>query len=301
MATKPYGDSHAISCHGLTKNYGQGRGLFDASISIDQGAVFGLIGPNGAGKSTLIKMLMDLVRPSRGKAQILGRDCQVDSLELKSLIGYLPGELMQFPGVSARYILGLFMNLRQVHVENEIDELAERLDLDLSRKYQELSHGNKQKVGLIQALMHRPKVIILDEPTLGLDPVIQREFRNLIQECTSRGSTVLLSSHVLSEVESVCDRLALIKDGRILKQGSLSELKSTQLHKLSVRFEGDIPSMSTWRALGADSVEINGSIATFDYRGPVDKVIKMLSAYYVQEFDSRDPSLEEVFFTEVDK
>ena len=188
--------SFAVTCMGLIKDYGANNGLFDCNLTINQGEIFGLIGPNGAGKSTLIKLLMDLVKPTSGSAKIFGEDTQEDSIALKRKIGYLPGELMQFPGVTAEYILKLLMNLRGIEDKTEIYRLSEILQLDISRKFQDLSHGNKQKVGLVQAFMHKPKILILDEPTLGLDPLIQRELQKMIKDYVAQGNTVILSSHV---------------------------------------------------------------------------------------------------------
>ncbi len=288
-----------IVCAALTKDYGSHNGLFDCSFDVNKGEIFGLIGPNGAGKSTLIKLLMDLIKPTSGIAKILGLDSQHDSLYLKRLIGYLPGELMQFPGVTAGYILELLMNMRGISDKSAIYELSERLQLDLSRKFQDLSHGNKQKVGLVQAFMHRPKILILDEPTLGLDPFIQRELRKMMEEYVSQGNTVVLSSHVLSEVESICNRIALINEGQIVRVGTLEELRSTRIHKVTVVVEGEVPQRGELQAKNAENVAIDGAVVSFQIRGTFDPVLKLLSEYEVLEFDSRELSLEEVFFSEV--
>ena len=219
-------------CAGLTKDYGQGHGLFDLDLVIEPGEVFGFVGPNGAGKTTTIRLLMDLIRPDRGTATLLGLDSRKDSREIKRHVGYLPGELPQFPGVSAGYVVGLLAGLRGGVDPARIARLAERLDLDLDRRYQSLSHGNKQKVHLVQAFMHSPAVLILDEPTLGLDPLIQREFRALVAEAVGGGATVLLSSHVLGEVELICDRIGLIRDGHLLRVGSMDQLRTVRAHRV---------------------------------------------------------------------
>lgn len=288
-----------ISCSALTKDYGAEQGLFDCNLQINQGEVFGLIGPNGAGKSTLIKLLMDLVRPTSGSATIFNLDSRRNSTELKKDIGYLPGELMQFPGVTAGYILNLLLNMRGIHDRKFLIELAERLQLDLTRKFQDLSHGNKQKVGIVQAFMHKPKLLILDEPTLGLDPLIQRELRNLIEEVSKAGTTVVLSSHVLSEVESFCSRIGLINKGRIVKVGTLPELRSSRVHMISILFEGATPSKSELESAGAQSINGSGQLVNIEIRGSIDQVLKVISKYQVLEMDSRELSLEEVFFSEV--
>ena len=231
----------AVVCQGLTKDYGQGHGVFDLDLSIARGEVFGFVGPNGAGKTTTIRLLMDLIRPDRGTATVLGLDSRRDSREIKRRVGYLPGELPQYPGVSAGYVIGLLAGLRGDVDSARIAALAQRLDLDLGQRYQSLSHGNKQKVLLVQAFMHDPQVLILDEPTLGLDPLMQREFRALVDEARSRGATVLLSSHVLGEVELICDRIGLIREGHLLRVGSMEQLRTVRAHRVEalVRQPGD--------------------------------------------------------------
>jgi ABC-2 type transport system ATP-binding protein len=240
-----------------------------------------------------------LIKPSAGSAKIFGLDAKNDSLELKKVIGYLPGELMQFPSVSAGYILNLLLNMRGIKDREYVNSLAERLQLDLSRKFQDLSHGNKQKVGLVQAFMHKPKLLILDEPTLGLDPIVQRELRGMIQEFSTTGNTVILSSHVLSEVENVCSRIGLINQGRIVREGSLTELRTSRIHKVTALINGALPDKSELEAAGVRQVEIEKNLVRFEIRGSVDSAIKVLSKYDVIEFDSRELSLEEVFFSEV--
>src|SRR5512139_1533287 len=230
----------AIVCAGLTKDYGHGRGLFDLDLEVHAGEIFGFIGPNGAGKTTTIRLLMDLVRPDRGSARLLGLDARRDSLEIKRRVGYLPGELPRFPGVSAGHVVGLLAGLRGGVDPEYVNALAERLELDLRQKYDKLSHGNKQKVGLVQAFMHLPELLILDEPTLGLDPLMQREFRDLVQESVAAGATVLLSSHVLAEVEAVCDRIGLIRSGHLLRVGSLEELREVRVHRLEAIVSRDL-------------------------------------------------------------
>lgn len=291
--------SSVIECNNLTKDYGHNNGLFDLNLSLYESEVFGLIGPNGAGKSTLIKLLMDLIRPSSGSAKIFGLDTRADSIQLKKQIGYLPGELMQFPNVTAGYILNLMLNLRGISDRNYMNELCEMLDLDLGRKYEDLSHGNKQKVALIQALMHKPRLLILDEPTLGLDPIIQRELRSILQNFSSNGNTILLSSHVLSEVESICTRIGLINKGRIVRVGTLKELRREQVHKFTITIEGEVPGSNVLVSLGANSIEIQDNIVKFDFKGSIDAVLKYLTKYNIIELDSRELSLEEVFFSEV--
>jgi ABC-2 type transport system ATP-binding protein len=293
-------EREVVICNELTKDYGSGNGLFGLNLAINQGEIFGLVGPNGAGKSTFIKLLMDLVKPTSGSARIFGKDSQRFSLDLKRRIGYLPGELMQFPGVTAGYILNLLLNLRGVRDRVHLYYLAERLQLDLTRKYQNLSHGNKQKVGLVQALMHKPELLILDEPTLGLDPIVQREVREILQEQVALGNTVILSSHIMSEVENICSRIGLIHQGKVLRLGTLTDLRTTKIHKVQALLGGKPPSDSELRTVGARDIEVQDHLLSFQVQGSVDAVMKLLSKTDVEELDSRELSLEEVFFSEVD-
>ncbi len=291
----------AIQCEKLSKDYGSSNGLFDCNLTVKTGEVFGLIGPNGAGKSTLLKLLMDSIKPSSGAAEIFGLDTQLHSLELKARIGYLPGELMDFPSVTAGYILNLLLNLRGIEDRERLKAVSNRLQLDLNRKYQELSHGNKQKVGLVQAFMHDPELLILDEPTIGLDPVIQRELKLMLQETVQAGKTVLLSSHVLSDVESVCSRIGLIIGGRIVREGTLSELRSERIHKVTASFVGKKPSSAQLISAGATEVTVTKDSIYFESNGSINEILQLLSQFEVSELDSRELSLEEVFFSEVNR
>ena len=291
-------DGSVVVCADLTKDYGQGRGVFGLDLEIGRGEVFGFVGPNGAGKTTTIRLLMDMVRPDRGTATILGHDSHRDSLAIKRQIGYLPGELPQFPGVSAGYVIGLLAGVRGGVDPARITELAERLDLDLGARYEKLSHGNKQKVHLVQAFMHDPALLLLDEPTLGLDPLMQREFRALVQEAAVRGGTVLLSSHVLAEVELICDRIGLIRSGHLLRVGSMEELRTVRVHRVEaiVRDRRDVEELAL--IPGVSDAEITGDVVSCAVRGPVGPLLTWLSAGQVVELDSRELSLEEVFLTE---
>jgi ABC-2 type transport system ATP-binding protein len=290
-----------IRCEKLSKDYGSNNGLFDCNLTVKSGEVFGLIGPNGAGKSTLLKLLMDSIKPSSGSAEIFDLDTQQHSLELKGRIGYLPGELMDFPSVTAGYILNLLLNLRGIEDRERLKMISSRLQLDLNRKYQELSHGNKQKVGLVQAFMHNPELLILDEPTIGLDPVIQRELRTMVQEVVQEGKTVLLSSHVLSDVESVCSRIGLIIGGRIVREGTLAELRSERIHKITASFIGKKPTSTQLITSGATEVVVTKDSVYFESNGSINEILQLLSHFQVSELDSRELSLEEVFFSEVNR
>lgn len=299
--TRPADNTFAIETKGLTKDYGSKRGLFDLNISIRQGEIFGLIGPNGAGKSTFIKLLMDLIHPTAGKAYVLGLHVRENSKATKSYIGYLPGELPKFPGMSGLYVLEVLAGLRGGVDRDYVLQLADRLQLGLNLKFEELSHGNKQKILLIQAFMHKPALLILDEPTLGLDPLIQREFRGLLLEARDQGTSVLLSSHVLAEVEQVCDRIGLINEGHLLRVGTLEELRRSKIHQLSVVLDSPIAASDLANLPGLEKVEVIGNQISCNVQGSIDPIIRLLATKKIIEFDSRELSLEEVFFSELAK
>jgi ABC-2 type transport system ATP-binding protein len=290
-------ETRAIRTNGLTKDYGLGHGVFDLDLDVRRGEVFGFIGPNGAGKTTTIRLLMDLIRPDRGTAEVLGLDSRRDSLEIKRRVGYLPGELPRFPSVTAGHVIGLLAGLRGGVDPVRIEALAGRLELDLGRRYEDLSHGNKQKVGLVQAFMHEPELLVLDEPTLGLDPLMQREFRDLLVESADRGATVLLSSHVLAEVELVCDRMGLIREGRLLRVGSLEELRDVRAHRVEaiIRRPGDVAELAGLH--GVSEPRVDGDRVECTVHGEVGSLLRWLCAHDVVELDSRELSLEEVFLS----
>ena len=289
----------AVECTEVVKDYGLGRGVFDLNLAVRQGEVLGFIGPNGAGKTTTMRLLMDLVRPDRGSVRVLGLDAHADSLALKRRIGYLPGELAQFPGVTASYIVGLLAGLRGHVKPARIAALAERFQLDLRRKYEDLSHGNKQKVALVQSFMHEPELLILDEPTLGLDPLMQREFRDLVRESVASGATIFLSSHVLSEVEDICDRVAMIDGGRILRSGSLAELRSQRSHRVEARIEGRLSEADLGALAGVSAVVVEDHLVSCTVQGPVGPLLRRLEDAGVVELDSHELTLEELFFAQV--
>jgi ABC-2 type transport system ATP-binding protein len=291
----------AISTVGLTKDYGSGHGLFDLDLDVHRGEVFGFIGANGAGKTTTMRLVMDLIRPDRGTVSVLGLDSRSDSLAIKRRVGYLPGELPQWPGVTAAHIVGLLAGLRGGVDPRRIDALADRMQLDLSRRYADLSHGNKQKVGLISAFMHSPELLILDEPTLGLDPLMQREVRSLVSEAVASGATCLLSSHVLPEVELACDRIGLIRDGRLVRVGALADLRQLRLH----RVEAVLPAPPDGREIeqvaglaGVDDVAVDGALLSCSAHGPITPLLTWLADHGAVELDSREYTLEEVFLAE---
>ncbi len=288
----------AISATGLTKDFGGGRGVFDLDLSVRQGECFGFIGPNGAGKTTTIRLLMDLLRADRGRAAILGHDTRTASLLVKRIVGYLPGELPQFGGLRGSEIIGLLASMRGGVDPTRIRALALRFDLDLGVRYRELSHGNKQKMALVQAFMHEPKLLILDEPTLGLDPLLQKEFRTLLAETIARGATVFLSSHVLSEVEQVCDRIAFIIGGRLTRTGSLAELRKLRVHRVELRISRPVDPDALLRVPGVSDVVIEDGHLRCAVSGSFGPLITTVGPSAIEEVDSRELSLEELFLAE---
>lgn len=285
----------AIITRGLTKDYGSKRGLFDLDIDVASGEVLGFIGPNGSGKTTTIRLLMDFVRPTRGTARILGRDSHRESIPIKRDVGYLPGELPSYPGATGAEIIGLLASMRGGVDEKYIRSLADRLQLDLSRRYRDLSHGNKQKVWLVQAFMHRPRLLILDEPTLGLDPLIQAEFHDLLVEATAQGATVFLSSHVLSEVQTLCSRIALVSEGRLLRVGTLEQLRELRVHRVDATYERELDLARLRSVPGLSDVALTDHHLRCTVRGDFEPLLEALVPAGVVELDSEELSLEEVF------
>lgn len=291
-------ESPASECRGLTKNYGAGNGLFELDLQVTRGEIFGLIGPNGSGKSTMIKLAMDLTRADSGSARLFGLDAHRDSVAVKREIGFIPGELAQFPGVSARYVINLLAGLRGEIDHTYVDELANLLEIDLDRKFEALSHGNKQKVAIIQAFMHRPSFYLLDEPTLGLDPLVQRSFRELLLRENNRGATVLLSSHVLSEVESICTQIGVLKQGRLVRSGTLDELRLLKAHRVELLFSAPQNVDSFTSLPGVRAVECDGLRAKLEVQGDMAELLSALAPMRPRELDSRELTLEEVFYAE---
>ena len=282
---------------GLTKHYGSKRGVIDVSFQVGEGEVFGFLGPNGAGKTTTIRLLMSLLFPDSGSARIAGLDCWQRSVDVKRVLGYLPGELAFDPNLTGGQILAYFANLRGGVDRAYLERLILRLDLDTSRRFRHYSHGNKQKVGLIQAFMHRAPLLILDEPTTGLDPLNQHEFGRMVAEVRNEGRTVFLSSHILSEVESMCDRVGIIRDGRLVRVGSVVELKDIKHHDVDLTFRTAPPADAFREIAGVERVEVlpDGRTLRVTIHGEIDPLIKMAARYSLANFVSREPSLEDVF------
>ncbi len=289
--------STIIQTNQLTKSYGRSRGIIDVTFGIQEGEVFGFLGPNGAGKTTTMRVLMGLLHASSGSATIGGLDCWEESTEVKKLAGYLPGEFSFDPGLRGAQIIEYLGHLRGGVDQVYVRALVERLGLDPSKRFREYSHGNKQKVGLVQAFMHKPRLLILDEPTSGLDPLNQQEFYQMVAEVRTEGRAVFLSSHILPEVEHTCDRVAIIREGRLVKIDHVSSLKEIRQHDVEISFPG--PASIEWFkhvagvtrvAQGADEHTLQLNV-----QGTLMEVIHLASQHDATNIATREPTLEEVF------
>jgi ABC-2 type transport system ATP-binding protein len=288
----------AIGTTHLTKDYGQGRGLFGLDLEVQRGEILGFLGPNGAGKSTTMRLLLDLIKPTSGSATLLGLDSRVDSLEIRRRVGFLPGELALYPRLSGAAMLDYLAELRGGVDRRVRDSLAERFDADLDRRIRELSTGNRQKLGLIQAFMHVPELLILDEPIAGLDPLVQQSFHALLREVAAQGRTVFLWSHALSEVERVADRVAILRRGRLVVVDSLERFREIAVRRLEVEFVGVAPRVEELRAVrGVREVTVEGAHLVVAFEGSADALVKALARHEVGSIRSRDDDLEEIFLS----
>lgn len=294
LVGRPIARVSAIAFHGLTKDYGRGRGIFDLNLRVAPGEVFGFLGPNGAGKTTTIRLLLDLLRPTRGSATILGRHVQHDGPWVRQRVGYLPGELSMYEKLTGATLVRRMNGLRGVAADAG-DDLAQRLQADLTRPIGQLSSGNKRKIGLILALAHDPEVLILDEPTTGLDPLMQREIHGILRSLAKRGKTVFLSSHFIPEVERVCDRVGIVRDGRLLVVKPLAELKNAGLRHVTLRFAGP-PPLAAFQALPQiQRIEAKGTHLHLAVAGPLDAVVQVAARHAVLDLDVATRSLEDTF------
>jgi ABC-2 type transport system ATP-binding protein len=289
----------AIRTAKLTKDYGAGRGLFDLDLQVSAQEVFGFLGPNGAGKTTTIRLLMGMIRPTGGGAYIFGLDCLRESVEVKKKVGYLPGDVAQFGSLTGDEIVTYLGGMRGGLDRGRVRNIAQRFELDLSRRFREYSTGNKQKLAILLAFMHRPDLYILDEPTSGLDPLNQQEFYALLRETRDDGATVFLSSHILSEVEHVCDRVGIVRDGRLVRVAQLEELRHIRVHRVEVEFAPGtgVPERAIRDADGVEAVEVDGNRVTCTVRGGVEGLLRALRDADVTDLVSTEPSLEEIFLS----
>jgi ABC-2 type transport system ATP-binding protein len=286
-----------IEVTGLTKRYGNKRGITNVSFQVEEGEVFGFLGPNGAGKTTTIRLLMALLKADAGTARIAGLDCWQQSVEIKRLVGYLPGELSLDPNLTGGQILEYFGHLRGGIDQTYLKQLIARLDFDPTRKFRQYSSGNKRKVGIIQAFMHRPRLLILDEPTSGLDPLNQQEFDRMVKEVRDDGRTVFLSSHILGEVEQTCNRVGIIRAGQLVRVDSVTALKDIKRHEIIITFAGAAPAEAFKRLPGVEQVEAlaDGHTLRLTMQGEVDAVVKAAAQYPIVTLTSHEPSLEDIF------
>ena len=279
-----------IKTNKLTKYYGRARGIIDLALTVEEGECFGFIGPNGAGKSTTIRTLLGLISPTSGNAEVLGMDIVKKKTAILREVGYLPSEAVFYSGMKVREVLKLSADLRGKDCKKEAAELCERLRLDASQKVDELSFGNRKKVAIVCALQSDPRLLILDEPTGGLDPLMQHEFFEIIRERNRAGSTVFLSSHILSEVRRNCTRAAIIREGRLIACGSVDELAKSSARRISVSGNVDLEGLE-----GIKDMKTGGNTASFLYSGDMDALIRRLSLGKVEDLGISEPDLEEIF------
>jgi ABC-2 type transport system ATP-binding protein len=286
-----------IETHGLGKDYGRGRGLFDLNLQVEEGEVLGYLGPNGAGKTTTIRLLMGLIHPTAGSARIFGLDCQRQAVEVKRYVGYVPGELPQFGGLRGSEVVAYMAGLRGGVDEKVVAQICKRFSLDLGQRFREYSRGNKQKLAIVLGFMHRPRLLILDEPTGGLDPLNQQEFYAMCRESRDAGVTVFLSSHILSEVEHISDHVGIIREGRLVRTAKLAELHDIRYRQVEIQFAGPVPESAIRTAAGVDQVQVSDRTVRCIVRGTFEPLMKALCDSQVVNFASHEPSLEEVFLT----
>lgn len=287
----------AILTEGLTKHYGSVRALEDLNLEIRSGEIFGFLGPNGAGKTTAMRTILDLIRPTAGRASVMGLDSHEKAVEIRRHVGYLPGDLVLYKNLTGRELLTYFANLRGGVDWGFVDELAERLDADLTKKIRDYSTGNRQKVGLIQAMMNRPDVLILDEPSSGLDPLVQQEFQTLLREVASDGRTVFLSSHTLSEVERVATRVGIIRQGHLVVVETIEALKEKAIRRVVMLFPDPVDAGVFEQVRGVRESVARGSSISVSFEGPMSEILAVATAHDVIDVDSSDVDLEEIFLT----
>jgi ABC-2 type transport system ATP-binding protein len=284
-----------IQTNTLTKYYGKSRGIEDLSLEVQEGEIFGFLGPNGAGKTTTIRLAMDFIRPTWGSIQVLGLDPRRHVRQVHRRIGYLPGELTMYDKLTGGELLRYLGHLRGGVDWQYVEELAERLGASLSEPIRSLSSGNKHKMGLIQALMRRPELLILDEPTSRLDPLTRQEFHRLLVEVRAEGRTVFLSSHILPEVERVCDRVGIIRQGQLVAVESVEDLKARSLRRFELHFAVPVPQNAFAGLAGVRHLTVQDTVVRCEVTGSMDAVIKAAARYEVLDLISHEPDLEEVF------
>jgi ABC-2 type transport system ATP-binding protein len=285
----------AIRTDGLTKHYGDVHAVEDLDLRVEVGEVFGFLGPNGAGKTTTIRALLDYLRPTRGRAQVLGLDAAHDSVEIRRRIGYMPSEYEMYDRLTGAEMLRYYANLRGGVDEADVAGLAERLNADLSKKMRDYSTGNKQKIGLIQAFMNRPQLLILDEPSSGLDPLMQHELQAMVDEVRSEGRTVFLSSHTLSEVERVADRVGILREGHLVEVESVQSLRSKAIRRIDLDFRHPVDAEVFASLPRVRSATATGNLVSVSFDGEIADLLRVALDHDVINLDSREADLEEIF------
>jgi beta-exotoxin I transport system ATP-binding protein len=285
----------AIRAERLTKFYGRARGIVELDLEVREGEVFGFLGPNGAGKTTTIRLLLDLIRPSSGRAEVLGLDTRRDAVAVRRRTGYLPGDLRLYERLTGHDLLEYFGHLRGLNGLGDGPVLADRLDVEIDRSVQDLSRGNRQKIGLLLAFMHRPDLLILDEPTSGLDPLIQQVFYDLVREATTEGRTVFLSSHNLAEVQHVAHRVGLVKEGKLVLVETVETLRARAVTRVEASFNAMPPRDAFLGVPGVRELERRGNRVVLSLQGTADPLVKALSQFTVLALDSHEADLEDVF------
>lgn len=284
-----------ILTEGLTKYYGRSRGVKDLDLSVKRGEVFGYLGPNGAGKTTTIRLLLDLIRPSGGRAEVLGMDVRTRSVDIRRRVGYLPGEPVLYENLTGEEFLRYLANLRGGVDRAYVSRLAERLECELARPIGTLSRGNRQKLAILQAFVHRPELLIMDEPTSGLDPLMQHEFHRLVREMKEEGITFFISSHNLAEVERMCDRVGIIREGTLVAVDEVEALKRKALRRLEIHFAGPVSSRDFQDIPGVRDLRLEDRVLTCTVTGSVDALVKAVARFEVLNVISPEVSLEEIF------
>ncbi|MCX7922067.1 MAG: ABC transporter ATP-binding protein [Clostridia bacterium] len=285
---------NAIEIRNLTKYYGKSRGIIDVSFDVKQGEIFGFIGPNGAGKSTTIRILLALIYPTSGSATIFGKDSIKYAPEVMKDVGYLPSEVFYYDGMKVIDLLRYSASFYKKDCSKRIKELSEAMDLDLTKKIDDLSFGNKKKVGIVQGLLHEPKLIILDEPTSGLDPLMQQKFFELLEHENKKGATILLSSHVLSEVQRLCNRVAIIKEGKIIKLEAMNALNEENFKRFKIDVAADIPK-NYFQFDGVNDLQVKGKTHSFLFKGNINEITQKLAGIKISNLWVDEPDLEEIF------
>ena len=282
----------------LTKSYGPHRGITELDLDVQEGEIFGFLGPNGAGKTTTMRVLLDLIRPTSGRAEVFGIDTTVDPVAIHRRIGYLPGEFDLYDRLTGAQTIEYFANLRGGVDGGYVAELIERLDLDPSRRFKEYSKGNKQKVGLIVALQHKPDLLILDEPTAGLDPLVQQTFFGIVREARSEGRSVFLSSHIIDEVDRTCDRVAIIREGRLVQVDSIEAIRRLAFHHVELMFATPVAPAIFTPINGVSDVTVDGNSVRMRVAGPIGAVLAAAAPHGIVDVVSREPNLEDVFLAQ---